>query len=160
MSFLKAMTLKRITWAMLLLLILIAYGFYFPKKYYFNCESDNSFRSTSVVVRYDLITNQKIDAEYRSWADEDLTVKKYFWGLFYTLDYFNLFECGVAFGNEIICTRESNKNHNSSMDDYIAFDYVKSTLSKTWFSKDHKNKIITEYDSSNLMCKKRNTAFD
>jgi hypothetical protein len=150
MTITSVITYRKIIWLILLVLIISIYFFLFPQKHYFNC-SETSWLADGKITQYDLKTNNKI-SEQRYRGDEDVMVKKYYFGLFYALDNYDVSDCGVAFDKAVVCTRAYFANPKST--DYTEFDLIKSTLNKTWFSVDPNKQTISEYDLNNMTCKK------
>jgi hypothetical protein len=134
----------RIVIGLLLLCVVVGiYGYYFPKKYLFECRGLQFFNSN------DQGAEAKAN-DTRFWnKSETVKVFQYWYGLRHTLDNHSLTECGVTSDNSIVCNKVIRKNNNELVN-YSIFDLDESSFSY------HKeilvSGVINRYEGNNFKC--------
>lgn len=136
------------------------YGYAFPSKYHFACHDSRD--GSAIVSTYDLIAEKTID-EKSVWVNQDVVVKKYYWGLFYSLDDHKISECSST-DEEVTCRRGNLSTAYITPQSetpylFTSFDIVRSQMDKNWLIFKIRNGQMINYDFTNLQCEKRSKAF-
>ena len=123
-------------------------GLYYPKRYSFSCVGTKYSYATQIIEDP---LEPKTAVEDRRGTTEDIIVEKYFFGLFYTLEDFNITQCSQDYDSEIVC--------KASKDYKIRFNPYKNTFKDEFLYLDKENNVKKQYFSE-LNCKKDNNSLN
>lgn len=142
------------------LVVLGVYGYAFPTKYHFSCHESRD--GSAIISKYDIHTDTTID-EKSVWVNEDVVVKKYYWGLLYSLDDHKISECSST-DEKVTCRRGNLSTAYTTPKSetpflFTSFDIVRSQMDKNWLIFKIRNGQIIDYDFTKLQCEKRSKAF-
>ncbi len=136
---------KLILWFGIVLTIYILYGLNYPKRYFFSCVGTQNVNIFKIIKDQpetkDVLTDSKgyITKEY-------VSVEKYFFGLFYTLNDIKITQCKQDSDSEIVC----NKGENYQ----ISFHPYKNLMNENFTFINEKKNEKKFYFAINLNCKK------
>ena len=116
--------------SIILIIFSFIYSYFFPKYYSFTC------RGSPLITIYNVDSNEQVSSKVNWPSKEDLIVKKYLFGIFYTLDYYSFSECSST-SSEISCS-----NTNS----LVEFNKFKASLNKQYETiiKKNNQRIVTD----------------
>jgi hypothetical protein len=134
---------KLILWIVIFFTIYILYGLYNPKRYFFSCEG-TQYVNTSQIIE-DPLEPKKI-TKNSFVTKEDISVEKYFFGLFYTLNDMNILQCRQNSNAEIVCERGKDKR--------ISFNPYKNTFNENFIFMDEGKNEKRDYFIIDIYCKK------
>lgn len=137
---------KLVLWTVVILVIYILYGLYYPKTYYFSCKGTQNLH-VSQIIKDPLDPKEVVKNKW--FTEEDIFVNKYFFGLFYTINDFQITKCVQDSDSEIFCYG-NNRNlrfnpHKNTFSENFTFEYTE---------KNEKN----DYFASGLNCTKDNNS--
>ena len=120
---------------------LIAYFIFFPKVYSFECFGETTRRVFSIPDNKIMQTSKYNDSN-------TLTVSKYFFGNFYSINNMPILKCSIESDSTIICEDSTNMSNSS----YI-FNFMKSKSDELTSISYIKNNQKIEYESFSRDCK-------
>lgn len=142
---------KLIIWVGIVLTIYILYGLNYPKRYFFSCvgtQNVNIFKITKDQTETkDVLTDSK-----GFITEEDISVEKYFFGLFHTLNKMKISQCKQDSDSEIVC--------NKGNDYQISFNAYTDSMNEsfTFVNKEKNEKKF--YFTTNIKCQKNKSSLN
>jgi hypothetical protein len=140
----KHLSLKSNYFRIVLVVLLIGvvvgiYGYYFPKKYLFECKG-TSYLRMAYKVTDDTITFGQLQ------KTEVIKLFEYWNGLTYTLNYYTIRQCKTNLINSISCEQKADPKLDESYSHAELFNLDESTYSSEWIDyKDNK-----KWETSNV----------
>lgn len=137
---------KLVLWIVVFITIYTLYGLYYPKTYYFSCKGTQNLHVSQIIKDF---LDPKEVVKKKWFTEEDIFINKYFFGLFYTINDFQITKCMQASDSEIFCF-ENNRS--------LSFNPHKNTFSEEFTTKNVEKNENRNYFASDLNCTKDNNS--